>query len=253
MSNDIDNFKEIAKKLGLKSYDPLKEGLYDLTEYFVIRNDNVKDLDPEPIGETFLATSDKPDIIRNDCVYKGLPLEQKYSIIYADPCWSYRDKMNAGNRGAAFKYNTEGEEWIGNMPVKEMVEDDAILFMWVTFPKLWEIAASGVMQKWGFEYKTIGFVWVKRNAKSDSLAIGGGSYTRSNAEICLIGKRGKGLKREDASIRSILMDRRGAHSEKPEEARRRIRKLYGKQKRLELFARTASEGFDAWGNEVGKL
>jgi hypothetical protein len=28
---------------------------------------------------------------------------KKYSIIYADPPWSYKDKAAAGNRGACFK------------------------------------------------------------------------------------------------------------------------------------------------------
>lgn len=34
---------------------------------------------------------------------------EKYSLIYADPPWSYRDKCNDGERGAGHKYQTMTE------------------------------------------------------------------------------------------------------------------------------------------------
>ena len=57
--------------------------------------------------------------------------DKKYNIIYADPAWSYQDKAAAGNRGASFKYQTQSQEWICNLPVNTISDDDAILFMWV--------------------------------------------------------------------------------------------------------------------------
>lgn len=54
--------------------------------------------------------------------------KKKYSIIYADPPWSYRDKALAGNRGAGCKYKVQSQEWLNNLPVNEIAGDDCILF-----------------------------------------------------------------------------------------------------------------------------
>ena len=85
--------------------------------------------------------------------------DKKYQIIYADPPWSYRDKALAGDRGAGCKYDVMSIEDIKKLPVKELAEDDAVLFMWVTMPMLEE--AFAVMRAWGFNYKTCAFTWVK--------------------------------------------------------------------------------------------
>ena len=53
---------------------------------------------------------------------------------------------------------------ICNIPINEIADDDCILFMWVTMPKLNECLE--VINSWGFEYKTSAFVWVKQNKKS---------------------------------------------------------------------------------------
>ena len=71
--------------------------------------------------------------------------------------------------------------------IKKISEKDCILFLWVTFPCLRD--GLEVMREWGFEYKTCGFNWVKRNKKSDSWFFGLGHWTRANSELCLIGKK----------------------------------------------------------------
>jgi len=52
------------------------------------------------------------------------------------------------------------QEDIKNLPIHSLTDDDCILFMWVTMPKLNEV--FDVIKAWGFEYKTVGFVWVKK-------------------------------------------------------------------------------------------
>lgn len=42
----------------------------------------------------------------------------------------------------------------------------------------------------------------------------------------------------------------GEHSAKPEEVRTRIEQMFPTQRKLELFARKPSPGWDVWGNEV---
>lgn len=173
--------------------------------------------------------------------------DKKYKIIYADPPWSYRDKARSGNRGASFKYPTMTLDNIKNLPVQDIADDDCILFMWITFPQLDN--ALSVMKSWGFTYKTIGFTWVKLNKKSPSLFMGMGNWTRSNAEVCLIGVKGK-PKRVSASVHSVVISPIEQHSKKPDEVRERIVELCGDLPRIELFARIRTDGWDVWGNEV---
>lgn len=54
----------------------------------------------------------------------------KYNIIYADPPWVYKDKANAGKRGAVHKYNLMGLEAIKALPVADIAADDCLLAMW---------------------------------------------------------------------------------------------------------------------------
>lgn len=111
---------------------------------------------------------------------------KKYNIIYADPPWSYDDKLDRRRR---LKYNTEGIQWIADLPVSEIAADDCVLFLWVTMPKLNEIWP--ILDSWEFSYKTVAFTWVKTIIKGRFLAWGMGRWTRSNAELCLIATRGK--------------------------------------------------------------
>jgi N6-adenosine-specific RNA methylase IME4 len=75
-----------------------------------------------------------------------------------------------------------------------------------------------------------------------------GHDTRANTEFVLIGKRGSTL-RLAADVHQIIMAPVGEHSSKPEEARRRIERLYPGPY-LELFARRPVDGWLTWGNEI---
>lgn len=105
------------------------------------------------------------------------------------------------------------------------------------------------MKAWGFSYKTVAFVWIKQNRKSDGLFWGMGHWTRSNAELCMLATKGF-PKRVSASVHQVIISHIENHSKKPEEARRRIVKLIGDLPRIELFARQRVPGWDVWGNEV---
>lgn len=178
--------------------------------------------------------------------------DRKYEIIYADPPWSYRDKINPGNRGAAFKYSTMSDREICQLPVGDLAAENCFLFLWATFPRL--PLALEVIDTWGFAYRTLGFNWVKMNkVQTDTVFWGGGNYTRSNAEVCLLGIKGK-PKRVSAGVHSqIISPHTGKHSEKPGLVRDRIVELCGDLPRIELFAREAVTGWDCWGNEVPGL
>ena len=74
---------------------------------------------------------------------------KKYKIIYADPAWNYNDKsLNRG--GAERHYRTMSNDDIKGLSINEIADDDSILFIWVTFPKIQE--GLDVIKSWGFEF-----------------------------------------------------------------------------------------------------
>jgi len=179
---------------------------------------------------------------------KGGQALEKYNIIYADPPWSYRTYSKKGQgRSAESHYPTMSIDAIKALPVSDLAAKDCALFMWITFPCLYE--ALEVLSAWGFSYKTVAFVWVKQNRKSEGFFTGMGYWTRANAELCILATKGH-PKRISASVHQIIMSHIEEHSKKPEEARSRIVQLMGDIPRVELFARQSSEGWDVWGNEV---
>ena len=136
---------------------------------------------------------------------------------------------------------------ICNLPVKDIAADNSILFMWATFPKIPD--ALEVIKAWGFLFKTVGFVWIKTNKKSNTLFMGMGMWTRSNAEICLIAVKGK-PQRINCAVHQVIISPIEQHSKKPDETRKRIIQLVGDLPRVELFARQTPDGWAIWGNEV---
>ena len=172
---------------------------------------------------------------------------KKYKIIYADPPWSYTDNFQCNAKYGGITYPTMSTEEICDLPISDLADSNAILFLWGTWPNI--SSALQVIKAWGFEYKTVGFVWVKISAGKPRTGIG--NYTNSNTEFCLIGKKGK-ISRIKNNVSQIIMENIREHSRKPDTARKRIVDLMGDLPRIELFSRQKFEGWDAWGNEVPK-
>lgn len=174
--------------------------------------------------------------------------DKKYQIIYADPPWSYNDKCHAGKRGADYKYSTMNLEDILNLPIHQISDKNSVLFLWVTWPFMCE--AFNIISKWGFIYKTLGFIWIKKNKKAiDTNFWGMGNWTRSNSEACLFAIKGK-PKRISAKVHQVIESPIQKHSQKPSIVRNKIVELVGDLSRIELFARNRVDGWDCWGNEL---
>jgi len=177
---------------------------------------------------------------------------KKYNIIYADPPWKFSSaKYNINFKGfdkLENFYPTMDTKEICSLPVKDISEEDAILFMWVTDAHLQE--GLEVIKSWGFKYKTIGFTWVKQH-RTKSYCYNFGAYTLKSTEICLIGLKGK-LKniKKSNNVKGLVFAERTKHSKKPNSVRDSIVQLCGDKPRIELFARQEYEGWDCWGNEV---
>jgi N6-adenosine-specific RNA methylase IME4 len=167
---------------------------------------------------------------------------KKYQIIYADPPWMYNDKRTHKSTGMALSaYNCMEIENIKSLPINKITDDNCVLFLWTTFPKLKQ--GIEVLEFWGFKYITVAFVWVKQNPKNDKIYSGIGHWTNANAEIVLLGKKGK-IARVEKNVKQIVLSHRGKHSVKPSEVRDRIIRLVGDLPRIELFAREKIKGWD---------
>jgi N6-adenosine-specific RNA methylase IME4 len=163
-----------------------------------------------------------------------------YDVILADPPWRYGFSRSK-SRKIERQYPTMPTADIAALKVAELCKPDAVLFMWATMPKLPD--ALEVIKAWGFTYKT-GAAW-------DKVRLGMGYYFRGRHELLLVGVRGKPRvpKPKDRPA-SILTEKRGRHSKKPEISFAAIERMYPDARKLEMFAREARPGWDAWGNEV---
>ena len=121
----------------------------------------------------------------------------------------------------------------------DLAAPDSVLFLWATFPQLAE--ALRLIKAWGFTYKSVAFVWLKKNRKSEGWFYGLGFWTRGNAEVCLLATRGH-PKRQAANVHQFIISPIQEHSRKPEEAREKIVALMGDVPRVELFARQSPPG-----------
>lgn len=178
-----------------------------------------------------------------------------YDIIYADPPWDYTyvgknfdsqfTKTKDGFApvvSAHDHYNSMTNREIMDLPIQKIAADNCLLFIWITSPHL-DIGLR-VIEAWGFEYKTIAFVWEKQ-------AVNPGFYTMSQCEICIVAKKGSIPKPRGArNIRQFLSEKRTKHSRKPDEIRNRITEMFPTQRKVELFAREEFSGWDSWGNEM---
>lgn len=193
-------------------------------------------------------------------LYPELP-NKKFDIIYADPPWDYNGKMqfdkssknieqidisrNIFISSASFKYPTLKTNELMKIPIHNISKDDCLLFMWTTNPHLHQAINLG--EAWGFEYRTVAFVW-------DKMSHNPGQYTLSNCELCLVFKRGRIPRPRGArNLQQLVRSSRKEHSEKPTEVMQAIEKMFPSQKRIELFARKKTAGWTTWGLDVIRI
>ncbi len=151
-----------------------------------------------------------------------------FRVIVADPPWRY-------DSGGDLPYPTMAIEDIKALPIAEVADQDAVLWLWTTNAHL--RLAFEVAEAWGFEYKTM-LTWVKDR-------MGTGEWLRGQTEHCLLGVRGRpAFLRGDRT--TILQAPRREHSRKPEEFYRLVEALCPGNK-LELFSREERRGWQTHG------
>ena len=182
--------------------------------------------------------------------------KDKYDVIYADPPWSYYNDMSVSPDCTTIKgmrrppYPVLSTKDICKIPVNKISNDNCILFIWTTDYHLEK--CMDVIRAWEFVYKTVGFVWAKKNRNGSQVSFMGAYTKKSGCELCLIATKGKDAHRMviKHNVNSFIEYPRQEHSKKPNIIRDRIVDLIGDRKRVELFARETFCGWDSWGNEL---
>ncbi len=176
----------------------------------------------------------------------------RYRTIVADPPWPFLWNGGVGgmHRNATpLRYGLMSLEAIKKLPVAELAEEDAHLFLWVT-PGLYRLG-EGVRtaQAWGFE-PVDEIIWEKPN-------IGVGVFPRHVHEPVLIARRGSISFTGTRDVRSVQKwSQRHAgngggkeHSAKPDGLLDLVEQ-HSPGPYLEMFARRQRLGWDTWGNEA---
>jgi N6-adenosine-specific RNA methylase IME4 len=166
--------------------------------------------------------------------------EAKYRVVYADPPWSYGNTQPDYHTEQRDHYPVMEMRSICEMRIREICEDNAVLFLWVTSPILEE--SFDVIRAWGFKYKA-SFVW-------DKIKHNMGHYNSVRHEFLLICTRGSCQPDVRKLFDSVVAEERSKHSAKPEVFYEIIEALYPHGKRIELFSRRNRDGWDVYGNEV---
>lgn len=173
----------------------------------------------------------------------------KYRTIVADPPWdmpvSGRWSGQGGNwagyngRTTRLPYDVMPVSDIAALPVPELAEDDAHLYLWVV--NRYVEYAYRIAREWGFQPGQL-LTWCK-----SPMGIGmGGAFTQTTEHV-LFCRRGR-LAPEQRVDSTWWQWKRGAHSSKPEAFLDMVEQV-SPGPYLELFARRNRLGWDTWGNE----
>lgn len=210
----------------------------------------------------------------------------KFSIVVADPCWSFSDSLSMSDvaRGAVSNYSTMTIADIKALRINELAAPDGcVLCLWVPSSLLQE--GLDTMKAWGFTQKQT-YIWAKTKKEPMStilkeakklikleplkvfgdilkkvidkadlanlmLAFGMGRLFRQTHEICLIGINNNGIykKLANKSQRSVTFAENLGHSIKPETLQDSLELMFPGTEMLEVFARRDRAGWTCIGNE----
>lgn len=176
----------------------------------------------------------------------GAPRQLKpYPVYYADPPWKFgvRSEVTGREKSAENHYPTlPTPEIIALMAELTAGTHPAVMFLWATNPML--LDGLAVLDACGFTY-VHHWIW-------DKVDIGNGYWGRDQHEILLIGRRGDvAAPLPGSQPATVYHAKKTDHSAKPDFYAETIERLFPGIARVELFARPARPGWDAWGFEAG--
>lgn len=179
--------------------------------------------------------------------------KERFATVLADPPWRFANRTGkmAPEHKRLSRYNTMSLADIMELPVAQIVQSRAHLYLWV--PNALIAEGLEVMRRWGFTYKT-NLVWhkIRRDGGPDRRGVG--FYFRNVTELVLFGVRGENARtlQPGRTMPNFIATRKREHSRKPDEIYDVIQAcssgLY-----LELFARHRRLGWYQWGDELQKI
>ena len=176
--------------------------------------------------------------------------DRKFHTILADPPWRFANRTGkmAPEHRRLNRYATMELRDIKGLPIAEIVEEPAHLYLWVPNALLPE--GIDVLRAWGFEYKS-NIVWHKVRKDGGSDGRGVGFYFRNVTELVLFGVRGKNARTLAPGRRQVnlLSTQKREHSRKPDELYEII-EACSTGPFLELFARDTRKGWVGWGHQA---
>lgn len=170
----------------------------------------------------------------------------KYRTIVADPPWQMpTGGPQAGTRvwnagiPSALPYGSMTFDEIAALPVGDMAQADAHLYVWTTNATL--EATFDIARDWGFRPSQL-LVWAKTPR-----GLGMGGAFTNTTEFVMFARRGSlaPLQRTDSTWWNW---KRGPHSAKPEAFLDMVERV-SPGPYVELFARRARFGWDYWGDQ----
>ena len=174
---------------------------------------------------------------------------KKFYTVLADPPRQFKNRTGkmAPEHKRLNRYPTLSLEEIKAIPVADVLQETAHLYLWVPNALLAE--GLEVMKAWGFEYKT-NLVWYKVRKDGGPDRRGVGFYFRNVTELILFGVRGKNARtlQPGRSQENIIVSRKREHSRKPDEQYKIIESC-SPGPYIEMFARGPREGWTVWGNQ----
>jgi len=176
--------------------------------------------------------------------------KKRFHTVLADPPWQFKNRTGkvAPEHKRLNRYGTMTLDDICALPVADVCEDPAHLYLWV--PNALLPDGLRVMAAWGFEYKS-NLVWHKIRKDGGPDGRGVGFYFRNVTELILFGVRGKNARTLAPGRTQVnfLATQKREHSRKPDEQYKLIEEC-SPGPFLEMFARGSRPKWTTWGNQA---
>ena len=170
----------------------------------------------------------------------------EYETIVVDPPWpmqKIKREVRPNQQEFDYPVMTVDELKDFGKTVRDLVAHDTHLFLWTTqkfLPESWEVIAN-----WGFTY-ILTMVWHKNGGYQPF------GLPQYNAEFVVYARHGAPKFVDTKDFFCCFSGERREHSRKPDEFYNLVKRVT-KGPRLDVFSREKREGFDQYGNEVGKF
>lgn len=187
--------------------------------------------------------------------------EGKFRVACIDFPWHFQGFGKTDEektRNPQRHYPTMDVDHICSLPIMDVMEKDALVWMWITGPMLVAGAHSKIFRAYDLKPSAMGFVWIKTKKNFDietlhrtplleaDLFCSTAFTTLQNAEFCLLARRGNGMPRLQRNIRQVIVEPVREHSRKPELSYKRI-EAYSHGPRIDIFGGRPRDGWTYWG------